>query len=483
MRYSKSRPARPAQSAGSPLSVVILAAGQGKRMLSSLPKVLQPLAGIPLLAHVIDLASKLTPAGIYLVHGHGAEQVRAAFPDPSLHWALQSQQLGTGHAVARALPQIPDSHRVLVLYGDVPLLLPETLQRLLEASARAGLGLLTARLSNPFGYGRIVRNPRGVPQRIVEQADASAKEKKIQEINTGVIVARAALLKRWLANLKPRNAQGEFYLTDIVAQAAKERCAVATLEAADVSEVQGVNDRLQLAEAEAEYRRRRARALLAQGVTLIDPARIDLRGAITVGRDVVLDVNVVIEGPATLGDNVRIGPHCSLSRCTIAAGTEVRAHSVVEEAQIGRDCRIGPYARVRPGTRVGDAVHLGNFVEIKASEIGAGSKINHLTYVGDSQVGSQVNIGAGTVTCNYDGANKWRTQIGSGAFIGSGTMLVAPVKIGDGATIGAGSTIARDAPAGQLTLARAPQTTIEHWERPTKAAAKTQRKARLDARD
>jgi bifunctional UDP-N-acetylglucosamine pyrophosphorylase/glucosamine-1-phosphate N-acetyltransferase len=453
-----------------PLSIVVLAAGQGKRMLSDRPKVLQPLGGMPLLAHVLDLAESLTPATIHIVYGHGGEHLRELFGGQQRQWSLQSQQLGTGHAVSQAMPAIPDSHRVLVLYGDVPLLRRETVQRLLAASRTAALGLLTARLANPFGYGRIVRNRHGAPVRVVEESDASVQERKTQEINTGVATANARLLKSWLRSLKPRNAQGEYYLTDVLAQAVKDKCTIATIEAVDATEVLGVNDRLQLADAEAEYRRRRARALMAQGVTLIDPARIDIRGPVTVGRDVELDANVVLEGPLVLGDGVRIGPNCVVSNTSIGAGTRVLANTVLHDAQIGRNCRIGPFCRIRPKTHIADDAHLGNFVEIKASRIGVGSKINHLTYVGDSEVGSAVNIGAGTVTCNYDGANKWTTRIGDGAFIGSGSMLVAPVIIGEGATIGAGSTIAKDAPADKLTVARSRQTTVEDWQRPRKSS-------------
>jgi len=459
-------------SRAAPLSIVILAAGQGKRMLSDLPKVLQPLAGTPLLGHVLELATSLEPASIHVVYGHGGERVRQAFEGRPLIWSLQDKQLGTGHAVAQAVLEIPDSHRVLVLYGDVPLLRLETLRELVNASAAGGLGLLTAKFADPTGYGRMLRGKHGKPKRIVEEADATAKQRKIQEINTGVVVATARLLKRWLKALKPRNAQGEYYLTDILALAVKEECGIATFEAADATEVLGVNDRVQLAAAEAHYRRRCAHALMVQGVTLIDPARIDIRGSISVGRDVLLDVNVVLEGNVSLGDGVRIGPNCVLSNVSIGAGTQVYANSVLQDAQIGGNCRIGPFSRVRPKTHLSNDVHLGNFVEVKASQVGTGSKINHLTYVGDSEVGSGVNIGAGTVTCNYDGVNRWTTRIGDGAFIGSGSMLVAPVTIGNGATIGAGSTISSDAPADKLTLARGRQQTIETWERPVKAPIK-----------
>lgn len=437
-------------------------------MLSDLPKVLQPLAGTPLLHHVLELAASLDPASIHVVYGHGGERVRQAFEGRPLKWALQGQQLGTGHAVAHAMPEIPDSHRVLVLYGDVPLLRLGTLQALVSASASSALGILTASFADPTGYGRIVRGKRDKPKRIVEEADASPKERKIREINTGVIVADARRLKRWLKALKPRNAQNEYYLTDVLALAADDKCSIATFEALDVSEVQGVNDRAQLAEAEAEYRRRRARALMIAGVTLADPARIDIRGSVSVGRDVQIDVNAVLEGNVVLGDRVRIGPNCLLSNVVLGADTQVFANSLLQDAEIGRNCRVGPFARVRPKTKVADDVHLGNFVEIKASRIGVGSKINHLTYVGDSEVGSGVNIGAGTVTCNYDGVNKWTTRIGDGAFIGSGSMLVAPVTIGSGATVGAGSTIVSDTPPEKLTVARGRQQTIDGWQRPTK---------------
>jgi bifunctional UDP-N-acetylglucosamine pyrophosphorylase/glucosamine-1-phosphate N-acetyltransferase len=357
---------------------------------------------------------------------------------------------------------------VLVLYGDVPLLLTETLRGLIERSGARSVALLTAQLTDPSGYGRLLRGPRGDLRRIVEERDANAKQRAIREVNTGVLVASARFLKDWLARLKPRNAQREYYLTDIVGLAVKQKLQIATLEASDAAEVQGVNDKHQLALAEAEYRRRRARLLMAQGVTLIDPARIDVRGSVAVGRDVLLDVNVVLEGPVQLADGVHVGPNCVLRNVAIGARTVLYSNCVLHDAQIGSDCQIGPFTRMRPKVRIADGVHLGNFVEIKNSEIGAGSKVNHLSYVGDSKVGSAVNVGAGTITCNYDGANKWRTEIGDGAFIGSGAMLVAPVKIGDGATIGAGSTITEDVPADKLTLARSRQITLEQWQRPRK---------------
>ncbi len=453
--------------AGPPLSIVILAAGQGKRMRSTLPKVLQPLAGQPLLAHVLTLARSLGPQSIHVVYGHGGERVRAHFAEwtGDLHWVEQAEQLGTGHALAQAMPAISDEQQLLVLYGDVPLLRAETLEQLRRLAGR-GLALLTATPANPDGYGRIVRDAHGRIVRIVEQRDARASERRIREINTGVLVASAGALRRWLAALKPRNAQGEFYLTDIVAMAVRERVPVQPLAASDAAEALGINDKTQLAEAEAHHRQRRAGELLQRGVTIIDPSRIDVRGVVEVGTDVVLDVNVVLEGPVRLGNGVQVGPHCVVSRADIGDGSVLNAHCVVQDAVIGAGCRVGPFARVRPGTQLASGVHVGNFVEIKNSRIGAGSKVNHLSYVGDAEVGSDVNVGAGTITCNYDGANKSATRIGDRAFIGSGSMLVAPVSIGAEATVGAGSTITADAPAGKLTLARSRQVTIAEWQRP-----------------
>jgi len=473
MPRKQDKAAQQAAPTTAPLSIVILAAGQGKRMQSDIPKVLQPLAGMPMLAHVLGLAAKLAPASIHVVYGYGGERVRELFDDGRLRWSLQSEQLGTGDALYQAMPDIPDENQVLVLYGDVPLLLADTLRGLIARSGTRGVALLTARLTDPSGYGRVVRDRSGALRRIVEECDANAQQRLIREVNTGVLVASAHFLRDWLARLKPRNAQREYYLTDIVGMAVQHKLRIATVEAADAAEVQGVNDKLQLALAEAEYRRRRARQLMSQGVTLIDPARIDLRGSIEVGRDVLLDVNVVLEGPVQLGDGVRIGPNCVLRNVSVGARTVLFANCVLQDAQIGSDCQIGPFTRMRPKVRIADGVHLGNFVEIKNSDIGAGSKVNHLSYVGDSQVGSAVNVGAGSITCNYDGANKWRTEIGDGAFIGSGAMLVAPVKIGDGATIGAGSTITEDAPAQKLTLARSRQVTLEQWQRPRKNPPKS----------
>jgi bifunctional UDP-N-acetylglucosamine pyrophosphorylase / glucosamine-1-phosphate N-acetyltransferase len=451
-----------------PLSVVILAAGEGKRMRSALPKVLQPLAGQPLLAHVIATARSLDPAAIHVVYGHGGDQVRAALAADSVSWVLQAQRRGTGHAVQQVADQLPDEHRVLILYGDVPLLSATTLRELLQLAQPGTLALLTARLEDPSGYGRIVRDARGRVRRIVEQRDARARERALTECNTGVMVAPAARLKRWLARLRNDNAAGEFYLTDIIAHAVRERCAVRPLLAASPEEVLGVNDKVQLARAETVLRRRRVTELLLAGATVIDPSRLDVRGSVELGRDVVLDVNVVLEGRVTLGDRVRIGPNCCVRDSAIGADTEVHANCVIDRAQIGSDCRIGPFARIRPQSVLEAEAHIGNFVELKNTRIGTGSKANHLTYLGDATLGAGVNVGAGTVTCNYDGANKWPTHIDDGASIGAGTMLVAPVRIGARATIGAGSTITQDAPPERLSVARARQVTIEGWQRPKK---------------
>ncbi len=437
-------------------------------MMSALPKVLQPLAGHPLLAHVLDTATALAPALVHVVYGHGGEAVRAAVRAPNLRWVLQAEQLGTGHAVQQAMPGVPDDHLVLVLYGDVPLIRPETLRALLALAGPKCMALLTVMLDDPTGYGRVVRNARGQVQRIVEHKDANARQLKVREGNSGILAVPAKLLKKWLVRLKNSNSQREYYLTDVIAMAVRDKIRVAPLVAPAAIEVLGVNDKLQLAELEAEYRRIRARELMLAGVTVIDPARLDVRGAVTCGRDVLLDVNVVLEGPVQLGDGVRIGANCVLSQVSVGAGTNIKPNCVIDRAQIGARCEIGPFSRIRPETTLGEGVHVGNFVEIKKSDLGTGSKANHLTYIGDASIGSGVNVGAGTVTCNYDGVNKWRTEIGDGVFIGSGAMLVAPLKIADGATIGAGSTITQDAPPGQLTLERARQQTIPGWRRPVK---------------
>ncbi|HUY83844.1 MAG TPA: bifunctional UDP-N-acetylglucosamine diphosphorylase/glucosamine-1-phosphate N-acetyltransferase GlmU, partial [Steroidobacteraceae bacterium] len=402
------------------LSVVILAAGQGRRMHSDLPKVLQPLAGATLLRHVVDAARALSPAAIHVVHGHGAPRVRAALPDPDLDWVLQAEQLGTGHALSQALPMIPDDHRILVLYGDVPLVTAATLRRLAAPADPGALALLTAEVADPQGYGRVLRDSHGLVARIVEERDASGAERAIREVNTGLMAGPSAVLRRLLAEVRAGNAQGEYYLTDVVGLAVRAGVPVEAFLAASETEVMGVNDKCQLAEAEAAVRRARARALMLAGATLADPSRIDVRGEVKVGRDVFIDVNAVFVGSVTLGDRVSIGPNCLLRDVTIGADTQVHANSVLEEASVGEDCRIGPFARLRPGAKLHARVHVGNFVEVKNSELGEASKANHLSYLGDARIGRDVNVGAGTITCNYDGRNKWPTVIGDGAFIGSG---------------------------------------------------------------
>ncbi|HSR65643.1 MAG TPA: bifunctional UDP-N-acetylglucosamine diphosphorylase/glucosamine-1-phosphate N-acetyltransferase GlmU [Xanthomonadaceae bacterium] len=450
-----------------PLHVIVLAAGEGKRMKSTLPKVLQKIAGRPMLAHVLDTARALRPQGLHVVFGHGGDQVRAAFAGAGdLQWAEQARQLGTGHAVQQAMPGVPDGARVLVLYGDVPLLQAETLQRLLDAPGR--LAVLGAELPEPLGYGRIVRDAEGRVARIVEHKDADEDERRIRLINTGVIAADANALRQWLDALRNDNAQGEYYLTDVFAMAAAEFDAAEIVAVADVIETEGANDPWQLAQLERAFQLRAVRTLCAQGVRVADPARIDIRGTVRAGRDVELDVDLVLEGEVVLGDGVRVGPFCRLRDVALGAGTEVRAHCDLDGTRTEGAVQIGPFARLRPGTVLADGVHVGNFVETKNARLGVGSKANHLTYLGDAVVGSGVNVGAGTITCNYDGANKSTTTIADGAFIGSNTSLVAPVTIGQGATIGAGSVITRDAPEGELTIARARQATVEGWQRPKK---------------
>jgi bifunctional UDP-N-acetylglucosamine pyrophosphorylase/glucosamine-1-phosphate N-acetyltransferase len=450
------------------LAVVILAAGQGKRMKSDLPKVLQPLAGIPLLGHVVSRARTLNPASVHVVYGHGGEAVRAALAKENLQWALQAEQLGTGHAVMQAMPNVADDELVLVLYGDVPLIRAETLRLLIDAAGGKAMSLLTVMLDNPAGYGRIVRNARGAIQKIVEQKDASKAQLRIREGNSGIMAVPAKLLRRWLGKLRNANAQGEFYLTDVIAMAVKDKVKVTPLIAPTVAEVLGVNDKAQLAELEGMHRAMCARELMIAGATLADPARIDVRGDVSVGRDVFLDANVLLEGKVTLGDRVRIGPNVVLRDVSIGADSVIHPNSVLEQSELGTGCVIGPYARVRPASKLGNNVHIGNFVELKKTEIADGSKANHLTYLGDAVIGKGVNVGAGTITCNYDGVNKSTTTIEDGAFIGSGNMLVAPVRIGKDATTGAGSTISKDAPEGRLTLSRARQMTLEGWKRPEK---------------
>jgi len=449
------------------LDVVILAAGKGTRMRSNLPKVLHRIAGRTLLEHVIHTARALEPRAIHVVYGHGGEQVPTTLKHLDVRWVKQEPQLGTGHAVQQAMPGLTGD-TVLVLYGDVPLTRLATLRALLTAVAGGKLALLTAELADPSGYGRIVRDGAGRVTRIVEQKDASESEQAIREINTGVLAAPVAHLKNWLAAVRNENVQKEYYLTDVTGMAAAAGADIASAQPADVWETLGVNSKAQLAELERIHQRNQAHALMEQGVTLMDPARFDLRGTLSCGQDVSIDVNVVIEGDVTLGDRVHIGPNNVLRHCQIGADTLVQPNCVIENAEIGADCRIGPFARIRPGTHIAEHAHIGNFVEIKKSAIGVGSKVNHLTYVGDSTVGKDVNIGAGTITANYDGANKHQTRIDDNASIGSNCVLVAPVKIGAGATIGAGSVISKDAPPGELTLSRAKQTTVPGWKRPEK---------------
>jgi bifunctional UDP-N-acetylglucosamine pyrophosphorylase/glucosamine-1-phosphate N-acetyltransferase len=443
-------------------------------MHSDLPKVLQPLAGQPLLQHVIRTARALEPASIYVVYGHGGAQVQAALAHEPVEWVLQAEQLGTGHAVMQAMCVIPDDHTVLVLYGDVPLIRPPSLKKLIALADAGALAVLSVDLEDATGYGRIVRNAEGQIRAIVEHKDASPEQLQIRELNTGLMAAPARHLREWLLGLGSNNSAREYYLTDVVAGAVHAGHRVDPVHSTYTSEVMGVNDKIQLAKVEGLYRRERAEALMLAGATLMDPARIDIRGEVEVGRDVSIDVNVILTGKVALATGVKIGPNCSITNSQIGAGTEVFANSIVDNAIVAENCRIGPFARIRPNSRLSHDVHIGNFVEIKSSDIGAGSKANHLAYVGDAQVGSGVNVGAGSITCNYDGHNKWPTIIEDGAFIGSGSMMVAPVRIGAGATIGAGSTITQNAPDGELTLTRPKQTTVAGWQRPQKLSEKDQ---------
>jgi bifunctional UDP-N-acetylglucosamine pyrophosphorylase / glucosamine-1-phosphate N-acetyltransferase len=449
------------------LSVIILAAGEGKRMKSALPKVLQPLAGRPLLSHVIDTARALQPASVHVVYGHGGERVREVLAAEPVEWTLQAQQLGTGHAVLQAIPKVPDEHLALILYGDVPLLGRETLAQLVALAGPRQVALLTMTVDDPTGYGRIVRDGQGRVQRIVEQKDASAAERSIRECNTGVMAAPAKLLRGWLEGLKADNSQREYYLTDTIGMAVAAGVAVNPL-GCDAVEALGVNDKVQLAFLESVCRQRAARGLMLAGVTVADPARIDVRGHVTHGKDVFIDVNVVLEGTVKLGDRVRVGPGCVIRDAEIGDDTQVFPHCVVEGAVIGPRCNIGPFARFRPTSRLAGGVHIGNFVEVKNSTMADESKANHLSYVGDAQVGARVNIGAGTIIANYDGANKHRTVIEDDVHTGSNSVVVAPITVGAGATVAAGSTVAGQVPPGKLTIARARQTTIEGWKRPTK---------------
>ena len=451
-----------------PLLVVVLAAGQGKRMHSNLPKVLHPLGGRPLLAHALDAARSLSPRQLCVVVGHAGQAVRDAVSGEGLAWAVQEQQLGTGHAVLQALPHLDGDGTLLVLYGDVPLIAPATLRALVDATSRGALAILTQEVENPMGYGRIVRDESGRVARIVEEKDATEVERAIGEVNTGILAAPRMQLERWLAGLTNDNAQREYYLTDVVAAAVRDGVAVEVRQPAATYECLGVNSKGELAQLERRFQMNTAAKLLEAGVTLADPARIDVRGELSCGRDVAIDVNCIFEGRVSLGDGVRVGANCILRDVEVGARTEIKPFSLIEETQIGVNARIGPYARIRPGTRLEDEVHVGNFVEVKASTLGRASKANHLAYVGDSVVGRDVNIGAGTITCNYDGAAKHRTVIEDDVHIGSDVQLVAPVTVGKGATIGAGATIVKDVPPGGLTLTEAKQITRPNWQRPRK---------------
>ncbi|AMO93312.1 UDP-N-acetylglucosamine diphosphorylase/glucosamine-1-phosphate N-acetyltransferase [Collimonas fungivorans] len=449
------------------MNVVILAAGMGKRMQSALPKVLHPLAGKPLLSHVIDAARALSPTTLCVIYGHGGDAVPSSLAAADLVFAKQEPQLGTGHAVAQAAPHLDEAVPTLVLYGDVPLIASSTLQRLIDSAGQDKLAVLTVDLPDPTGYGRIVRE-HGKIVSIVEQKDATPEQRTIRECNTGIMVAPTAQLKKWLAGLSNNNAQGEYYLTDIVASAVADGTPVVSAQPAAVAETLGVNSKVQLAELERIHQRSIAERLLEQGVTLLDPARLDVRGALSCGRDVSIDVGCIFEGEVSVEDGVIIGANCVIKNARIGRGANIKPFCHIEDAVVGAASQIGPYARLRPGTELGEEVHIGNFVEVKNSQIAAGSKANHLAYVGDATVGSRVNIGAGTITCNYDGANKFRTIIEDDAFIGSDSQLVAPVRVGKGATLGAGTTLTKDAPEGKLTVSRARQVTIDGWQRPVK---------------
>jgi len=450
------------------LEVVILAAGAGKRMRSSRPKVLHEIGGGSLLEHVVHTAETLSPRRIHVVYGHGGDVVRDHLSELSVNWVEQRERQGTGHAVQQALPHLDDPDRVLVLYGDVPLLTTETVRRLLEKGEHHSVAMLTALLDVPDGYGRILRDESGNVTAIIEHRDASPAQRAINEINSGIMVLPYSKLPGWLDALSNNNDQKEYYLTDIVAMAVADGTQVNPVIVDDSMEVMGVNDRIQLAQVERFYQQRVAGMLMASGVTLRDPARLDVRGEVAIGEDCEIDVDVILEGEVRIGRGCRIGPFCRIRNALIEDDVIIQSHTVIEDAEIGRSSRLGPYARIRPETRLAAEVHVGNFVEIKKSDIGLGSKVNHLSYIGDTDMGSKVNVGAGTITCNYDGANKFRTTIGDDVFIGSDTQLVAPVKVGDGSTIGAGSTITRDAPEGELTLSRVPQKTRPGWQRPRK---------------
>ncbi|MBF7074289.1 bifunctional UDP-N-acetylglucosamine diphosphorylase/glucosamine-1-phosphate N-acetyltransferase GlmU [Glaciecola sp. MH2013] len=449
------------------LSVIILAAGKGTRMKSSLPKVLHPIAGKPMVEHIIDTAKELDCHKINLIYGHGADLLKSALAEHQVNWCLQAEQLGTGHAVQQAVPFIEDNDDVMILVGDAPLISSETLKRLVAAKENADLALLTVHLDDPTGMGRIVREGSDI-KAIVEHKDASDEQRQITEINTGMMLMSGSDLKRWLGALSNDNAQGEYYLTDVIEMAASEGKTIRAAHPVWEREVEGVNNRVQLSSLERAFQLRNAEALMTAGVSIADPSRIDVRGELSVGSDVSIDINAVFEGKVNIGNGVAIGPNCVLKNCSIGDNTVIEAYSLIEDAQVAEACNVGPYARLRPGADLKDKAKVGNFCEVKKSVIGEGSKVNHLTYIGDAQIGKGVNVGAGTITCNYDGVNKFTTVIGDGVFVGSNSSLVAPVNLGKNATIGAGSVITKDANADELVIARGKQRGISGWERPKK---------------
>ncbi|HHW7567338.1 TPA: bifunctional UDP-N-acetylglucosamine diphosphorylase/glucosamine-1-phosphate N-acetyltransferase GlmU [Mannheimia haemolytica] len=449
------------------LSVVILAAGKGTRMYSDLPKVLHPVAGKPMVKHVIDTAKQLDAQQIHLIYGHGADLLKARLSEEPVNWVFQAEQLGTGHAMQQAAPFFADDENIVMLYGDAPLITKATLERLIATKPENGIALLTVELENPTGYGRIIRE-NGSVVAIVEQKDANEAQLKVKEVNTGVMVASGASFKKWLKNLNNNNAQGEYYITDVIAMANQEGFKVQAVQATEFMEVEGANNRLQLAALERFYQKREAEKLLLAGVTIIDPSRFDLRGTVTHGKDVQIDVNVILEGEIKLGNNVKIGAGCVLKNCEIGDNVEIKPYSVIEDSIVGAKSAIGPFSRLRPGAELAEETHIGNFVEIKKATIGKGSKVNHLTYVGDAEIGKECNIGAGVITCNYDGANKFKTIIGDNVFVGSDSQLIAPVTIASGSTIGAGATVTKDVAENELVISRVPQRHIQGWQRPTK---------------
>ncbi|MGL4958154.1 MAG: bifunctional UDP-N-acetylglucosamine diphosphorylase/glucosamine-1-phosphate N-acetyltransferase GlmU [Plesiomonas sp.] len=450
-------------------SVVILAAGKGTRMHSDLPKVLHPIAGKPMVSHVIDTARSIGAENIHLIYGHGGDQLQARLSGDDLNWVIQAEQLGTGHAMQQAAPHFADDEVILMLYGDVPLISANTLKRLLQAKPVDGIGLLTAKLDNPAGYGRILRE-NGKVSGIIEHKDASAEQLSIREVNTGILVADGKNLKHWLSQLNNDNAKGEYYMTDVIAMAHVEQHEIVAVHPTHFYEVEGVNNRQQLSRLERIYQREQSDRLLLEGVMLLDPERFDLRGTLECGRDVVIDTNVILEGRVVLGNRVRVGTGCVLKDCVIGDDTDIKPYSLIDDSTVGAGCSVGPYGRLRPGSVMQDNSHLGNFVEMKKSTLGKGSKANHLTYLGDAVIGERVNIGAGTITCNYDGVNKFQTVIGNDVFVGSDTQLVAPVTVADGATIGAGSTVTKNIAENELVISRVAQRHIQGWQRPVKKA-------------